>query len=232
MSQQLSCPNCGSPVVFGVRFCGNCGMQLNWPTPQPTHTEMLSNRPGQGYSRNLITLHSGYIPLKSRQEKTLWCIDSSGEIVVLITPIAAWEKVDRETTIFSQQYSKSMVPVCIGVNMENPVLMPAIIPLQKGIELKQIAEVVGKYAEIPSQVRMTIPSIFSAIQFPQLGNNASIGVALRRIGKNLERGELSTTSPTGGEISIFHTCLISDKSVPYSLKELYTLKVKGWLGLE
>jgi len=29
-----SCPNCGAQVGFGVRFCGNCGTQLNWPTQQ------------------------------------------------------------------------------------------------------------------------------------------------------------------------------------------------------
>ena len=34
MPQQLSCPNCGSPIAFGVRFCGNCGTGLSWPTQQ------------------------------------------------------------------------------------------------------------------------------------------------------------------------------------------------------
>jgi hypothetical protein len=34
MSQQLSCPNCGSPIVFGVKFCSNCGAQLHLEMPQ------------------------------------------------------------------------------------------------------------------------------------------------------------------------------------------------------
>jgi hypothetical protein len=34
MQQQYQCPNCGVLVAFGVRFCGNCGTQLNWPTQQ------------------------------------------------------------------------------------------------------------------------------------------------------------------------------------------------------
>lgn len=34
MQQWYKCPNCGAPVAFGVRFCGNCGTQLNWPTQQ------------------------------------------------------------------------------------------------------------------------------------------------------------------------------------------------------
>jgi hypothetical protein len=28
------CPKCGYPVVFAVRFCGNCGTFLNWTTQQ------------------------------------------------------------------------------------------------------------------------------------------------------------------------------------------------------
>ena len=35
MQQMYSCPNCGSPVAFGVRFCTGCGTPLNWPTQQP-----------------------------------------------------------------------------------------------------------------------------------------------------------------------------------------------------
>jgi hypothetical protein len=34
MQQQYQCSNCGAQVAFGVRFCGNCGVQLNWPTHQ------------------------------------------------------------------------------------------------------------------------------------------------------------------------------------------------------
>jgi hypothetical protein len=34
MQQLYSCPNCNSPVVFGDRFCGTCGVNLNWPAQQ------------------------------------------------------------------------------------------------------------------------------------------------------------------------------------------------------
>ena len=36
MQQQYQCSNCGAPVAFGTRFCGSCGLQLNWPTQQQT----------------------------------------------------------------------------------------------------------------------------------------------------------------------------------------------------
>jgi hypothetical protein len=36
MQQQYQCSNCGAPVTFGMRFCGSCGVQLNWPTQQQT----------------------------------------------------------------------------------------------------------------------------------------------------------------------------------------------------
>jgi hypothetical protein len=34
MQQWYQCPQCGAPVAFGVRFCGSCGLQLNWQTQQ------------------------------------------------------------------------------------------------------------------------------------------------------------------------------------------------------
>ena len=34
MQQGLHCPNCGSPVASGARFCSNCGTSLSWPTQQ------------------------------------------------------------------------------------------------------------------------------------------------------------------------------------------------------
>jgi hypothetical protein len=34
MQQWYQCPTCGGQVAFGTRFCGNCGVQLNWPTQQ------------------------------------------------------------------------------------------------------------------------------------------------------------------------------------------------------
>jgi len=47
MQQMYSCPNCGAPVAFGVRFCTNCGTPLNWPSqpqaqPPPAHQESPS----------------------------------------------------------------------------------------------------------------------------------------------------------------------------------------------
>jgi len=29
--QTYRCPNCGSPVAFGVKFCVNCGTSIDWP---------------------------------------------------------------------------------------------------------------------------------------------------------------------------------------------------------
>jgi DNA-directed RNA polymerase subunit RPC12/RpoP len=34
MQQGYQCPQCGATVTFGVRFCGNCGTELDCPTRQ------------------------------------------------------------------------------------------------------------------------------------------------------------------------------------------------------
>ncbi len=40
MQQQYQCSNCGAHVAFGTRFCGNCGIQLNWPAQQQIQQPM------------------------------------------------------------------------------------------------------------------------------------------------------------------------------------------------
>ena len=36
MQQWYQCPKCGAPVSSGIKFCGNCGRQLNWTTQNQT----------------------------------------------------------------------------------------------------------------------------------------------------------------------------------------------------
>ncbi len=44
MQQTYPCPNCGYPVVYAIRFCGNCGMALNWST-QANHDQLRLPQP-------------------------------------------------------------------------------------------------------------------------------------------------------------------------------------------
>jgi hypothetical protein len=34
MQQIYFCPNCGAPIVYSNRFCGNCGVHLQWELQQ------------------------------------------------------------------------------------------------------------------------------------------------------------------------------------------------------
>jgi hypothetical protein len=61
MPQQLSCPNCGSPIAFGVRFCGNCGTGLSWPTQQQTQ-QSIFKRHQSGFSQeNNVSAYIEYV---------------------------------------------------------------------------------------------------------------------------------------------------------------------------
>jgi hypothetical protein len=63
MSQQLSCPNCGSPVTFGVRFCGNCGTGLSWPTQQTSKPKKTGNEAEQiEYLNTLASIYQNLNP--------------------------------------------------------------------------------------------------------------------------------------------------------------------------
>lgn len=56
MQQWYQCPGCCAPVALGVRFCGNCRTQLNWPTQQQFQTPSPNQHRGnytiqqQGYN--------------------------------------------------------------------------------------------------------------------------------------------------------------------------------------
>jgi hypothetical protein len=49
MQQLYSCPNCNSPVTFGDRFCGTCGINLNWPAQQQMPPNYQQPPPGSQY---------------------------------------------------------------------------------------------------------------------------------------------------------------------------------------
>jgi uncharacterized membrane protein YhaH (DUF805 family) len=44
MQQWYKCPNCGAPVAFGVKFCGNCGAQITGAIQQPEGWAKQSSR--------------------------------------------------------------------------------------------------------------------------------------------------------------------------------------------
>jgi uncharacterized protein YkwD len=77
MQQQYQCPRCGAPVAFGARFCGNCGVQLDWPTQQiqpPPSYQQPQQQSGYKYGQ-----------AKTKQRRTSsWLIVSVILIVVLL----------------------------------------------------------------------------------------------------------------------------------------------------
>lgn len=51
MQQWYQCPRCSTQVAYGTRFCGNCGMQLNWPVQQTQPPPPYPEQQRQGYYR-------------------------------------------------------------------------------------------------------------------------------------------------------------------------------------
>jgi hypothetical protein len=51
MRQTSFCPNCGASVTPGYRFCGTCGLQLNWPTQQTQPPPVYQQQGYYGYKQ-------------------------------------------------------------------------------------------------------------------------------------------------------------------------------------
>ena len=45
MQQVYYCPNCGSVVAYGVKFCGNCSNPLSWPAHQQMQPPPVYQQP-------------------------------------------------------------------------------------------------------------------------------------------------------------------------------------------
>jgi len=84
MQQWYQCPNCGAQVALGVRFCGNCRTQLNWPTQQqepPYYQQQPSHYQQQRYG------YSGQQIKKKRSKTWLIVLGSVFACIVLISVI-------------------------------------------------------------------------------------------------------------------------------------------------
>ena len=117
MQQMYSCPNCGAPVAFGVKFCTNCSTPLNWPVqqqmqPPPRYQRQQvagsSQQPGGtrrqggqgGYQQQGSYNHR---PGQSKQKKTSpWLIGFLGLILVVALAggaIFAIDTLQQETPL-------------------------------------------------------------------------------------------------------------------------------------
>jgi hypothetical protein len=77
MQQQYQCSNCGAPVAFGQRFCGSCGLQLNWPTQQ--------RQPPPSYQQSQQQKGYKYGQARAKQQRgNSWLTVSVTLIVVLL----------------------------------------------------------------------------------------------------------------------------------------------------
>ena len=130
MQQWYQCPNCGTPIAFGVRFCGNCGTQLNWPTqrmqPPPAYPEQLQQT-GWGQqqgTRGGYQQQVGYgqgVERAERKKTNPWLIGCLGVIAVVVLIIVASfalrEPDSTATTLpeeFIQQYENKQPPCLIA----------------------------------------------------------------------------------------------------------------------
>ena len=227
---QWNCPNCKAPVQNTMINCPYCHILLPWPSnqndTQPANYQIRNSYQDwrQPQYINLITIcDTGNVALKSRQEKTIWCADSLGAVTILIIPIIAWYKVANETTTYSQQIS--VVPICLGINTNNPLFLPATMPTEYALKLHAIELAFKDTYDIPLMGSKMIQEIFANITPAQFDNGKKLGVALNRI---KYKRDLYTRHENGGTISIIHTCLANEKAKPYSILELYRLKMEGF----
>jgi len=211
-----NCPRCGASVTAGYRFCGSCGAQPDW--------EMQRGEP----LTSAISFWGGRVRLKSRDEVNLWCVDCYGNLCIIVVPRVAFSIVDTNMDRYSERYSITAAIGCIRVNSRSPLLLPAVLPAEKNHQLVMVAATISECRRVPPGLRNIAADMFADTRFVESEDNVPLGIALRRIGKQLGKGEAFTILSGGERAEIYHTCLVADEPKPYSAREMATLKLKGW----
>jgi hypothetical protein len=113
MSQQVSCPNCGSPVAFGVRFCGNCGTGLSWPRQQqatPQYQQQRYDSYSEGKHKGEPDLHEEHHPTKDTL--TLCNLIKLGKTDLYLNSLREQRKEDVIEKFLDIIYTKdSFIPI-------------------------------------------------------------------------------------------------------------------------
>jgi hypothetical protein len=108
--------------------------------------------------------------------------------------------------------------------------MPTTVPFETATILNLIAKTAVAYYDLPRHMTINIPNLFLSIQFIQPTTNVTPGITLQRVGKKLHKSDFRFYhEKTGKEVEGYHICLFDDKPRPYTLKELYSLKLRSLL---
>ena len=81
MQQTYRCPTCHQQVTYGMRFCGNCGIPLNWqqqtPSP-PVYQEPTNYEQRQGKFTDAEILLRNSRPHPNETDRWRLCVNVFG----------------------------------------------------------------------------------------------------------------------------------------------------------
>jgi hypothetical protein len=93
MQQQYQCSNCGAQVAFGMRFCGNCGLQLNWPAQQTQPQEYYQQQTQQPVQMHWFKRHLNWTYFLG-----IFAMYATFGLILLTLAIIPFSEVDENTS--------------------------------------------------------------------------------------------------------------------------------------
>jgi len=149
MQQWYQCPRCNATVAFGVRFCGNCGTELNWPTQQtqPPSTYQQKHVQQQSTSVNLVSSNSTtfWLPfivaskeIRPRYDSIL-CINEHGDLALIVFPEMLISAA-RAKIIYKQPNTDIAFIQCINQDDDSSYLAPIIETHEQVVKLSRLVD--------------------------------------------------------------------------------------------
>ncbi len=153
MQQQYQCSNCGAQVAFGIRFCGNCGMQLNWPTQQQMQPPPQYRQRIQQQAKRVESISSSiavfWLPfmiaskeVRPRHDSIL-CINERGELACIVLP-EVLISIARAKVIYEQPNTDIAFIQRIDQGEDSSYLAPMIETHEQVVKLRRLVSAFNK----------------------------------------------------------------------------------------
>ena len=174
----------------------------------------------------LLSLGAGEMRVR-KGEMILTCIGHNAEVSAVIIPEEAWDKINTTANLLCFRFQMGTTLALESINTQYPNLVHVFYPIDKYMLLEQMTQEVYQYFELQSNIKEEIVNLFSSTKYIKPEKSNKIHVQLRRIGKNVEKAELFTSSKLRRKnIPIYHTSLRDVQVKPYSKIEVFKFKIK------
>jgi hypothetical protein len=172
-----------------------------------------------------VSFASGAFKVRKDPDISLWCISNDCQSCSVVIPQLAYEQIDAIVTQYAEKQKIVATCGCKRLHTDTPILVPAVM---------SVATYETYYVPLSKYMANKLPPPKSLAQiFLQnvefLDHDENLSIPLKRQAKNLINSDYFTRDREGNKVEIY-VLYFAGMGKPYSIKEIYKLKLKYLFG--